>query len=434
MRDWLTEAARARPRHTAIEAPDGGLSYAQLDAATDRCARRLAGMGVGRGDRVATTLAPSLAFCELLHALPRLGAALVPINTRLPAAEQRLQAETAGALFTVDRPLDGLEAEIEPRREVDPGAAHAVLFTSGTSGAPRPVALTVANQDASAAASAAAIGSRRSDRWLCPLPLFHIGGLAVLVRCARAATTAVLHGRFAAPRVLGALQVGEITLASLVPTMLRRLRDGGLDELPALRCLIVGGGPIAPDLLAWARERRLPVRCTYGMTESCSQVVVTEPWEKAGPPVLGAELRIAADGEILLRGAMVAPGSRARDGWLHTGDRGRLDRHGRLEVEGRMGELIVTGGEKVAPPVVEAALAAHPAIADAAVAGTPDPEWGEAVTAFVVERSPVSDYELLAFCRERLAGYQVPKRVERVNRLPRNAAGKLLRTRLVPTE
>ncbi|MDQ4048027.1 MAG: long-chain fatty acid--CoA ligase, partial [Actinomycetota bacterium] len=158
--------------------------------------------------------------------------------------------------------------------------------------------------------------------------------------------------------------------------------------------------------------------------------VVTEQWEPAGRPVPGAELQTGADGEILVRGAMVAPAAVAADGWLHTGDRGRLDRHGRLHVEGRIGELIVTGGEKVAPPAVEAVLVAHPRIADAAVTGVPDPEWGEAVTAFVVERAPVSDYELLGFCREYLAGYQVPKRIERVDALPRSAAGKLLRARL----
>ncbi len=111
---------------------------------------------------------------------------------------------------------------------------------------------------------------------------------------------------------------------------------------------------------------------------------------------------------------MVAPGALAADGLLHTGDVGRFDRDGRLHVEGRIKELIVTGGEKVAPAAVEAALTAHPSVADAAVAGRPDPEWGEAVTAFVVERRPVADYELLAFCRERLAGYQVPKRLVRV--------------------
>ncbi len=430
MRDWVTAAARERPGHPAIEAPDGALTYAELDAAVERCARRLAALGVGEGDRVATILTPSLAFCELLHALPRLGAALVPLNTLLPVPEQRLQARAAGALVTVDRPLDGMEAEIEPRRTADPAAIHSVLFTSGTGGAPRPVALTVANQGAAAAASAAAIGSDPADRWLCPLPLFHIGGLAILVRCARGATTAVLHERFSTARVLAALSSGEVTLASLVPTMLRRLQQAGLKRTPALRALIIGGGPISPDLLDRARAAGIPVRCTYGMTETCSQVAVTQPWEPAGRPVPGADLRTAADGEILGRGTMVAADALALDGWLHTGDRGRIDHRGCLHVEGRIDELILSGGEKVAPPTVEAVLVAHPAVADAAVIGVPDREWGEAVTAFVVERAPVSDSELLAFCRGHLAGYQVPKLIERVEALPRNAGGKLLRAQL----
>ena len=430
MDDWVTLAARERPDQIAVEAPDGALTYAELDAAADRCARRLAALGVGEWSRVATTLPPSRAFCELLHALPRLGAALVPLNTRLPVAEQRVQAHTAGALFTVDRPLDGMEAEVDLRRESVPAAVHSVLFTSGTAGSPRPVALTVANHEASAAASAAAVGIGPSDRWLCPLPPFHVGGLAILVRCARAQATAVLHDRFSAAGAIDALESHGITLASLVPTMLTRLRDAGLGPLPALRSLILGGGRIPADLLDWARDAGIPVRCTYGMTETCSQVVVTDPWEPAGPPVRGAELRTAEGGEILVRGGMVSLGALDPDGWLHTGDSGRIDRHGRLHVEGRIGELINTGGEKVAPATVEAVLVAHPAVADAAVAGVADPEWGEAVTAYVVERTPVSDYDLLSFCRERLAGFQVPKRIERVERLPRNAAGKVERARL----
>jgi O-succinylbenzoic acid--CoA ligase len=317
-----------------------------------------------------------------------------------------------------------------PRRALDPNAVHTVLFTSGTGGDPKPVELTVGNQDASAAASASAFGVEADDRWLCPLPLFHVAGIGVLVRCARNATTAVLHDRFDAGRVATALAEGDASLISLVPTQLRRLRDEGLTAAPRLRALLLGGGPIPPDLIDWARAIDLPVRCTYGMTETASQIAVTGAWESAATPLPGVELRIGDDGEILVRGPMVAPGAIAPDGWLHSGDRGRLDRHGRLQVEGRIKELIVTGGEKVAPAAVEAVLAAHPAVADAAVAGLPDPDWGEAVTAFVVERNPVSDYDLLAFCRERLAGYQVPKRVVRVAELPRNATGKLLRASL----
>jgi O-succinylbenzoic acid--CoA ligase len=240
----------------------------------------------------------------------------------------------------------------------------------------------------------------------------------------------VLHERFDAERVVAALEGGVATLVSLVPTQLRRLREAGLAAAPALRALLLGGGPVPPDLVEWARGAGLPVRCTYGMTETASQVAVTAPWESAATPLPGVEIRIGADAEIEVRAPMAAPGAVGPDGWLRTGDRGSLDRHGRLRVDGRIKELIATGGEKVAPAAVEAVLLAHPAIADAGVAGAADPDWGEAVTAFVVERRPVSDYDLLAFCRERLAGYQVPKRVVRVGSLPRNAAGKLLRTDL----
>jgi o-succinylbenzoate---CoA ligase len=412
-----------------VETPSGALSYGELDAAADRTARRLAALGVGGGDRVATTLAPGPAFAALLHALPRLGAALVPLNTRLPPAAQRRQAELARVSLTVDEPFeDGFELDVPAGHRLDPHAVHTVLFTSGTSGEPKPVELTVGNQDASAAGSEGAFAYGPDDRWLCPLPLFHIGGLAILVRCARVGATAVLADRIEPATLEG------ITLASVVSTQLRRLRDAGLGRLPALRAFVLGGGPVPPDLLDWARGRGIPVRSTYGMTETTSQVAVTGPWELTAEPVPGAEISIGDEREILVRGPMVSPGAIDADGWLHTGDVGAIGRDGTLRVEGRLTELIISGGENVAPAVVEAALLAHPGIADAGVAGTPDPEWGEAVTAYVVERRPVSDYELLSFARERLAGYQVPKRVVRVRALPRNAGGKLIRSELAGSE
>jgi acyl-CoA synthetase (AMP-forming)/AMP-acid ligase II len=149
-----------------------------------------------------------------------------------------------------------------------------------------------------------------------------------------------------------------------------------------------------------------------------------------GRPLRGVELEIAADGEILVRGPMVAGGELGTDGWLHTGDLGRIDADGLLHVDGRLKELIVTGGENVAPLEVEQVLLAHPAVADAGVAGRPDPEWGEAVTAFVVLRRPASEDELRAWCRERLEPHKAPKTVHEVAALPRNAGGKLLRDRL----
>ena len=307
--------------------------------------------------------------------------------------------------------------------EAPPGTST-IIFTSGTTGTPKPVALTVANHEASAIASAWNLGVAPGDRWLCCLPLWHVGGLAILIRSGIYGTTAVLHDGFDAARVREELASGEVTLVSLVSTMLRRLIDAGMTEWPGLRAALVGGGPVPLDLVEWAERTGFPLVPTYGMTETSSQVVTGHR------PLLGVDLRIADDGEILVRGPMVAPGAAAGDGWLHTGDRGRLEPDGTLHVEGRLDDMIVTGGENVVAAEVEEALLAHPAVVDAAVVGRPDPEWGNAVTAFVVLRAAASDDELGAHCRERLPGFKVPKAIVRRDELPRNAAGKLVRSRL----
>jgi o-succinylbenzoate---CoA ligase len=393
------------------------LTYAELHDAAARCARRLAALGVRRGHVVASTLAPGLAFCELLHALPLLGAVLAPLDPRAPARFEGL---------VVSEPLAGPEAGVELAGTIDPGAVHTLIRSSGTTGVPKAVELTYANHAASAAASADALGVEPGDRWLTPLPLHHVGGLGVLLRSVMNRTTAVVHERFDVERVRATLEAGEVTLVSLVPTMLARLRDAGLGAAPGLRAVALGGGPVPPELLEWAAAAGIPVTPVYGMTETASQVVAGSP----GRPLHGAELRVAADGEVLVRGEMVARGELSGDGWLHTGDRGRLDADGRLHLEGRIKDVIVTGGEKVVPSHVEGALCAHPAVADAGVVGLADADWGEAVTAFVVLREPAEPEELRAWCRARLAPHAVPKRVVAVDELPRNAAGKLLRSQL----
>jgi O-succinylbenzoic acid--CoA ligase len=418
LEEWLTQAARRRPDHPALRAEGRTLTYGELYAAAARVARRLANAGVRSGDRVATTLPPGLAFCELLHSLPRLGAVFVPLDPRDP-----VRAEAA---ITVTVPVTGAEADLPLRDTADPDAVHSVIHTSGTTGRPKPVELTYGNHAASALASADALGVDPADRWLCPLPLHHVGGLGVLIRSVINATTAVVHERFEATRVKATLEAGEVTLASLVPTMLARLGDAGLRHAPGLRAIALGGGPIPAGLLEWASDAGIPVVPVYGMTETCSQVVAGIP----GRALRGVKIETSPAGEILVRGPMIAHRELGADGWLHTGDLGRIDRDGRLHVDGRLKELIVTGGENVAPLEVEQVLLAHPAVADAGVTGRPDPEWGEAVTAFVVLRRPANAEELRAWCRERLEPYKIPKAVHEVAVLPRNAGGKLLRDRL----
>jgi o-succinylbenzoate---CoA ligase len=406
----------------ALTAGGATATYGELAAAAAATARRLAAEGVRAGDRVATTLPPGLDFVALLHAMPLLGSVLVPVNTRdaqhVPAAE-----------LVVDAPLTGPQADVVLRSEpAPPDDTWVILHTSGTTAQPKPVELTYGNFRASAAAAHANLPLGPGDRWLCPLPLFHVGGLSILTRSALAGSCAIVHERFDVDAVAESLESGEATVVSLVGTMLRRLQERGLEGAPALRAALVGGGPVPRDLLDWGAGKGLPLLLTYGMTETCSQIATAEPGVGGfAKPLPGVELRIGADGEILVRGPMVSRGALADDGWLHSGDRGHLDADGSLYVDGRIKDTIVTGGENVAAAEVEEALVAHPAVADAAVVGRPDREWGEAVTAFVVLSREATDAEIVAHCRQVLAGYKVPRAIVRVGHLPRTASGKLLK-------
>jgi len=436
LHDWLALRARTHGRCPAIVVDDLETTYAQLETAATATARRLLALGVCAGDRVATTLAPSLAFATLLHALPRLGAVLVPLNTRLTAGERRWQVADCAASLVLDELPGGDQADLALRTRREPTEPHCVIYSSGTSGRPRAVVLTHANHSASAIAFAWSLGVDPKDRWLCVLPVFHVGGLAILIRSAIYGTAAVLEESFDEHAVARALGSAEITLVSLVPTMLRRLVAAGLRAAPGLRAALIGGAPVPVDLLEWAATHDFPATPTYGMTEAASAIAICPAGAAlarrgvAGRPVLGAQIRISSGGEILVRGPMVARAALGPDGWLHTRDRGRLDRDGYLWVEGRLGETIISGGENVAPAEVEQALLAHPAVRDAAVVGRPDRQWGERVTAYVVLGEDATEDELIRHCRSRLAAYKTPKAICRIAEIPRNAAGKILRSQL----
>jgi O-succinylbenzoic acid--CoA ligase len=359
-----------------------------------------------------------------VHGCMLAGVAAVPVDLRLTEAERG--ERLAGAELVVSEPLRGSGGATPEFLIGDPPVA--VMHTSGTTAAPRPVELSNSNWLASALGSAVALGLDQEERWLCPMPLVHVGGLSIPIRSAIYATTAVLHDRFDTEAVLGELMNPgrRITLVSLVPTMLSRLLDAGLERPPTLRWALLGGGPIAPALLERAQAAGVPVAPTYGMTEACSQIA-TFGW-----PLPGAEVRLETDGEVLVRGAIVARGALDEDGWLHTGDLGSFDERGRLEITGRKGETIVSGGENVSPSEVEDVLLAHPAVADAAVFGRPDPEWGEAVVAVVVfgDGIEATADELRAFCAARLAPFKVPKAFGVAEQLPRTGSGKVLRRQL----
>jgi O-succinylbenzoic acid--CoA ligase len=481
---WLARAAGSAPTAKAVETPTGALSYAQMHQRARAGAETLAERGARRGERVAIALPGGIDFVCALHSCLLTGAVAVPVDVRL--GERERAAIVGGAAVVVDEPLPeaprrgGLSAGGARRVPANiengsaTGATHdldataVIVHTSGTTAAPKPVELTYGNFLWSALGSGVALGvleggagGRRPasraplqsvlrERWLCNLPVSHVGGLGILMRSVIHGTTAVVHERFdleLALRALGCGNGGEspapVTAVSLVATTLSRLLDAGLRRPAALRFALVGGGPVGAALVERARDAGVPVSLTYGLTEACSQVTtlplaaVSAPERPAshtaGPPLFCTRVRTAADGEIEVAGPTVARGAAGADGWLRTGDLGRLDAVGRLEVVGRKADTIVTGGENVAPGEVEAVLEEHPAVREAAVLGRADGQWGEAVTALVVARDPAppAEEDLREHCARRLAPFKVPRRVEFISGpLPRTASGKLLRGEL----
>jgi o-succinylbenzoate---CoA ligase len=475
---WLARQARDRPGEVAVRAAGGSLSFAELAARAARGAAALAEAGVAAGGRVAVRLPNRLEHAVAIHAVTWAGAVLVPVHARSAAAEVALLLEDAGAHLLVaagDDPLAagaGLPCPALPVGRLDRGAPgalpgpapqcdealHSILYTSGTTGRPRPVPLTHGNHRASAEAAAANLGLEAGDDWLCPLPLTHVGGLAAVLRAVLSGTCVTLLEGFDAGEVARRLRSGAVTHASLVPTMLRRLLEASPGVVPLgsdrLRAVLLGGGPIDPETVELALERGLPILGTYGMTETASQVATVPPGAaarrkpgSAGPPLPGVEIEVrgATDrvlaagesGEIHVRGPMVSAASAGapadRGGWLATGDLGHLDAEGWLWVEGRQDGVIVTGGENVSAAEVEAVLCAHPEVADCAVVALPDPDWGELVAAAVVPRGPEAPpaaAALAAWCRARLAPFKVPKRWRTVKELPRTPTGKVARSEL----
>ncbi|HXH21116.1 MAG TPA: o-succinylbenzoate--CoA ligase [Dehalococcoidia bacterium] len=473
--DWLRQRAAASPARTAIVSREGTLSFADLDAAASGVAGRLRALGVKPGDHVALLAPNSAAFAKVVFGVMRAGAALVPLNTRLTDAElawQLADSEPALLVAAGGAPIPPSRCALATLEEVseaggeamgeagqfDLDALHSIIYTSGTSGRPKGAMLTYGNHLWNALGSAANLGVRDDDRWLACMPLFHVGGLSILLRGVLYGMTVEVHEGFDAARVNEALSGGDVTIVSLVATMLRRMlaaHEGAYH--PRLRCVLLGGGPAPADLVQECLRRGIPVAPTYGLTEAASQVSTLLPEEaaakpgSAGKPLLTVVLSIVREdgsaapageaGEIAVRGPTVMAGywrrpeataAALRDGSLRTGDYGYLDSEGYLYVADRRDDLIVTGGENVYPAEVEAVLEAHAAVREAGVFALPDREWGQRVAAAVVlEPGAEAGAEALrAWCRERLAGYKAPRTFVFLPELPRTASGKLLRREL----
>ncbi len=363
-------------------------------------------------DVVVLDLPPGPAFVDGLQRIWSDGDAAAPVDPTLPvdAKAAWLDAIAPTAVLDTDgrRSLDG-------GRRTEPGDAL-VVATSGSTGRPKGVVLTHDAVAASAEATSARLGvDPRDDHWLACLPLHHVGGLSVITRSLHTGTRLTVHDGFDAEAVMRAAR-GGVTRVSLVTRALRRV------DTTAFRTILLGGAAPPPD-------RPTNAIATYGMTETGSGVV----YERAA--LDGVEVRIV-DGEVQLRCPMLlrcyrdGTDPKTADGWYPTGDLGSLDADGVLAVEGRRGEVIVSGGEKIWPSAVEPLLAALDSVAEVAIVGRPDPDWGHRVEAVVVPADPASPpsvEELRAAVRASLPHWAAPRSVRLAEALPRTSLGKIRR-------
>ena len=480
MRDWLSHRVASSPDDTAlVRAEDGeAWTYADLDRLVSETAGRLSAHGLGEGDRIGVLTPPYVGTVGLVHAVMRLGATFVPLGQDLTereiaaridgtdldavvCAESTESAATDAAtefdgvpVYSVDDPVSAVATgvhDVQPTVVDPPEWSFAdplcVLFTSGTTGEPKPVPLTAGNVYASAVASAFRLGVDPDDRWLVSLALHHMGGLAPVHHTVLYGTTLVLREGFDAGGTADDIDAYDVTGVSLVPTMLQRMLDrrGTLSE--SLRVVLLGGAPAPESLLERCRDYSVPVYPTYGMTESASQIATATPSQtkgrlnSVGRPLFRTNVTVVDEdgeplppgetGEIAVDGPTVTPGYLAPDGadaspvdgggetagtgdgtatdggdadaavgvtgidsadldrsefgphGLRTGDVGRVDEDGYLHVLNRVGDRIITGGENVEPGEVVGVLREFPAIANAAVVGLDDDVWGERVGALL---------------------------------------------------
>jgi malonyl-CoA/methylmalonyl-CoA synthetase len=432
-----------RPSWRQLQDVDGTwLTSDELEHRTEAAARGLRAAGLRPGERLVISAPASASLAIAYIAALRAGLVVVPVNPGYTPAEVDRIVSDARPAATVADDLGSITLDRPPCEDsiddLGPDDPAVLIYTSGTTGRPKGALLSHGNLLSSATALNLAWRWQPEDRLLLTLPLFHVHGLGVgLFGSLCAGAEVVLRPKFDPADAPGA------TLFFGVPTIYQRLVDSGeISALGGLRLLVSGSAPLAAALADRIADAvgQVPLE-RYGMTETV--MLTSNPYDgprkpgTVGFPLPGVELRLADDAEVQVRGPNVIAGYYERpdadaeaftaDGWFRTGDLGEVDGDGYLSLVGRSKELIITGGYNVHPREVEEVLAGHPAVHEVAVIGRASETWGEEVTAVVVTRQPVPEAELREFAARELVSYKVPKRVEFVDELPRNAMGKLVR-------
>ena len=465
----LRDRARTTPDRVAIDSDGGLVTYGELDARSEALAAQLLARGLARGDRVATLTANSPEHVVVFFACAKAGLCLVPLSWRLAAPELGYMLEDAEpALFLAApehaglaaatghayEPLSDLTGDSPPTCPVEAwpeeGDPLLLVYTSGTTGRPKGALLTQANCFWTNLSFDLVAGVGGDDIVLQVLPQYHVGGWNVqaLLGWWKGARV-VLEAAFDPARCLRLIEEKRVTTMMGVPaTYLFMAQDPAFEsaDLSSLRTAVVGGAPMPVPLLETWQRRGVDIVQGYGLTEAAPNVLCLPPDDavrkagSAGKPYPLVDVRLAPDGELQVRGPNVFAGywrnaeatrdAFTEDGWLRTGDIADRDDEGFYRIRGRLKDMYISGGENVYPAEVENVLAAHPAVADAAVVGVPDDHWGECGAAFVVLRAEAGEEELIAHCRERLAAFKVPRAVRFLDVLPRNSMNKVLKAEL----
>jgi O-succinylbenzoate-CoA ligase len=456
--------ARLYPGKPAFVMGDRVVTFAEHHRRAQALAADLAARGLRPGARIAVLARNCLEYLDIYAAAETYGYVVAPLNFRLTAAELAGIVEGLdphvlffGAAFADVAPDAPLRLSIEapprdqaPSRGIAPADDDVVylMSTSGTTGRPRAAMLTRRGQWLDALALALEQRLAPEDRHLATMPLYHVGGRALVLSHTLRGCTVHLHDAFDADAVTADIERHRITTTQVVPTMVSWLLDAPARDLSSLRLVWYASAPMPVELLRRALTRFGPIFVQgYGQTETGPLATVlaaadhdpeSERLGSAGRAIPGVDVRIE-DGEILVRSPLNMTGywrqdeltaEAFSDGWLRTGDLGRMDDLGYVYVVDRKTDLIISGGENIYPRKVEEVLYAHPAVREAAVIGVPDALWGEAVRAFVVPAGELAEGELIAFCRTRLARYKCPKSVELRAELPKSPSGKVLKREL----
>jgi len=486
--DLIDRNAAFAPDKAALRFEGAVLSYRGLSERIALAAGALKSqLGVSRGDRVAVLSLNHPDYLVLLYACARLGAMLLPLNWRLAVPEQVFIITDASAKVLIVQPdfagllpslkdrlpdihiiglgaVDGCETTFEgllaagsgggDNPHVDQSCPLLLVYTSGTTGRPKGAVLRQEALLWNGVMSHHMHDMRSEDHVLTVLPFFHVGGLNIQTTPAlHIGATVTIHARFAPDAALQSIARDKPTLTVLVPATMQAIishPDWPKADLSSLRALTTGSTQVPVPLIEAVEARGVPVLQVYGSTETCPIAVYTRVGgdlsrkTSTGLPGLLCEARVADEdgreaapgtaGEVLVRGANVffeywgneaATSDVLRNGWYHTGDIGTRDQDGYFYIHDRKKNMIISGGENIYPAEVERVLHDHPAVAEAAVIGRPDPKWQEVPVAYVVRRGECDAGALIAHLSGQLARFKVPREIVFVDALPRNALGKV---------